>query len=830
MQIKLLKLIGYTRLMANNTHYFEWTPSKQMMVILGSNGSGKSSIISELTPVVSSSSNFKQGGEKHFHCHANGKDYKLISKYNRGTGHHSFLCNDEELNSGHTFKEQEELVMAHFGLNRELHEMLTGKMRFTKLKPNERKAWLTRMSVVNLDYAFNVYNKVRKELSNQQGTVKTINKRLVTEHHGVLNDSEMTQLKEVKQRLVSRIDLLYKTRDKKGVLHFRDETTARKELDSILDEARSLLMSFPMLPIQVKVDGYESFLELNNKKIEEYKSIQAVIARLVEELEELKSSNPNTAERMPPEEIQELKDRHEHHTRIAEEAISKYKKYTGRFPLVDISVNGDPSGKLTDLSDRWIKLLTTFPNNENGYLSKETAIKNAERLKELKSKYSTMEGMYLQINQRLNSFKECASITCPSCTHSFKPGVSEQDITIAEERKAKLDEAMDSCSNEIKVLEQYMTDFNEYVSYVHGYVQLTKEYNEFDTLWNYVAEHVVMYRTPAKYINDALDWRDAMQQLIVSKQAHAEATLLAQRLRVIAEMDQDALGFIKARTTALETEINNKTHVAADLQRKASHFNKAGNAIREWEDKYHSFIERWEQFIKKIVDTADNFVDKAYQAEIDAVNLELSSVHSRLSEMERHEERIKVLESEVNHAQQMATDLAILEKALSPKSGILGRYLLGFLQGVVKLVNAYINEIWTYRLEVLPSNVDKDGMDYKFPMHIAGGDVQPPDIEYGSDSQLEIVDFAFRMAILKFLHLDDMPLFLDEFSRTFDEQHRANAIPFINRLIENGIVNQVFFISHFESTHGAFNQAEFIVLDPANISTPEVFNKNLVLK
>ncbi|MFO5890429.1 hypothetical protein ACLBSJ_31920, partial [Klebsiella pneumoniae] len=66
------------------------------------------------------------------------------------------------------------------------------------------------------------------------------------------------------------------------------------------------------------------------------------------------------------------------------------------------------------------------------------------------------------------------------------------------------------------------------------------------------------------------------------------------------------------------------------------------------------------------MDTADNFVDKAYQAEIDAVNLELSSVHSRLSEMERHEERIKVLESEVNHAQQMATDLATPEKPVPP--------------------------------------------------------------------------------------------------------------------------------------------------------------------
>ncbi|MFO5452873.1 hypothetical protein ACLBO7_30410, partial [Klebsiella pneumoniae] len=69
---------------------------------------------------------------------------------------------------------------------------------------------------------------------------------------------------------------------------------------------------------QARLRGHESFLELNNKKIEEYKSIQAVIARLVEELEELKSSNTNTAERMSPEEIQELKDRHEHHTRTDE--------------------------------------------------------------------------------------------------------------------------------------------------------------------------------------------------------------------------------------------------------------------------------------------------------------------------------------------------------------------------------------------------------------------------------------------------------------------------------------------------------------------------------
>ncbi|MOA12203.1 hypothetical protein D3C78_1321760 [compost metagenome] len=172
----------------------------------------------------------------------------------------------------------------------------------------------------------------------------------------------------------------------------------------------------------------------------------------------------------------------------------------------------------------------------------------------------------------------------------------------------------------------------------------------------------------------------------------------------------------------------------------------------------------------------------------------------------------------------------MLIKALSPNGGLLGRYLLGFLQGVTAMVNAVIDEVWTYPLEVLPSKVDKDELDYKFPLKVAGGAVMASDIADGSDSQLEMVNFGFKWALLKFMGLDDMPLLLDEFGRTFDETHRANLIPFISRLIENGQVRQIFYISHFESTHGAFNQSEVMVLDPTNITVPEAFNKNVVIK
>lgn len=816
--------------MTSNINYFEWSPTKQMMVILGSNGTGKSSVMDELTPVVSDKNNFAPGGEKHFICRHKGNHYELISKYTKGTGWHSFLCNGQELNNGHTFREQEELVKQEFGLTREIHELLTGRLQFTKLKPQERRMWLTRMSVVDLTYVMEVYNKVRKEQNAQLGTVKTINKRLVSENHTTLNDSELAQLRDTKKKLNDRVNLLHTTRDKKGFRYFNNEEDAKRKLDFLIKEGHSLLREYHTLPVKDKIESYSEFTDIYNKKVNEFKSLEAVVARLVEELENLKISNPNTIDKITPEEINELKLQHEIYVQQAEFAQRAVNNYSDEFPLVNITVSGDPNGKLNELADRWITLLSSFPSNEDGWMSKETASNNLVLLKELKNKYSSMEGMFLQTIQRLTTLKECKSIICPSCTHSFKPGVSDEEVERLEQRKSKLSTAMDNTTAEIKKLEEYATQFQDYSSFVYSYVNLTKDYPEYATLWDYIAKNQIMYRTPAKYMTAALNWRDTMFKSIEAKQALESAKVLEQRLKVIAEIDQDALGYIKAKTAELENEINNKTHYIVDLTRKAANFKNVGDSIYDWQLRVEAFKNDWQEFTNQLKQTAEYFIDMAYQSEIDTVNLNLSDVHSRLIAMENHEIKIRTLEEEVRNASEVHSDLVLLEKLLSPKGGLIGKYLLGFLQGVTQLVNAYINEVWTYKLEVLPCDTDKDELDYKFPMHVAGGAVKPPDIEYGSDSQLEIVNFAFRMAMIKFMGLDDMPLYLDEFGRTFDEQHRANSIPFIARLIENGQVNQVFYISHFQSTHGAFNQAEYLVINPTNITVPEVYNKNVVLK
>jgi len=145
----------------------------------------------------------------------------------------------------------------------------------------------------------------------------------------------------------------------------------------------------------------------------------------------------------------------------------------------------------------------------------------------------------------------------------------------------------------------------------------------------------------------------------------------------------------------------------------------------------------------------------------------------------------------------------------------------------VKMINAVIAEIWTYPMEVLPSQVEKDELNYKFPLDVNNGAVMPEDISRGSASQRDIINFAFKLLVMKFLKLEEMPLYLDEFGSTFDEQHRLNLIPFINQMLEMNQIRQLFFISHFSTTHGAFNQADVCVIDPSNITVPQRYNEHV---
>jgi len=516
MQIKLLRLRKFKRLMTSNIQEFEWTPTKNIMLMLGSNGSGKSSIMDELTPLPSRHSNFEKGGEKEFHCFHNGNLYVLHSKYGHGTGHHSFKRNNEELNNGATFKVQEELCLQEFNETREIHEISTGRIKFTNMSTAKRREILTRMSTVDLTYALDVFRDLKTEHRSQKGVIDLITKRLVSENHDIPSDGEMTLMREETSRLTKRLNALFQEK-RNDVYSVSNVNALKMKLQSIMSEARECLTNYSVLPAAMKVKNHGEYQVEFNQVSEQYSAINAVINRLAEELEKLRTNSPATIE-VEEAEVDNLKKFVAEGLAKAEEAVRVMGSYTGQFPIVKFNTAGaDPFTKLDGMFDRWFELLATFPDNGNGWMSREEAAKKQERQRELRNVRMHISDKLEQANGRLSRLKGCETVACPQCDHEFKPGVDPNESTQLEAAKVKLHEAMDKLDAEVITINEYLEKFQDYSSYVFQFMQLTKDYPEFSELWEYCGANLIMFRTPAVHKTDALQWHTAMRGYVESK-------------------------------------------------------------------------------------------------------------------------------------------------------------------------------------------------------------------------------------------------------------------------------------------------------------------------
>ncbi len=835
MQIKLIRLKRFKRLMRSNIQEFEWTPTKQLMIMIGSNGSGKSSIMDELSPLPTppkggkGTDNFASGGQKEFHCYHNGSLYVLLSEYGHGTGKHSFKRDDEELNTGGTYKIQEELCLQEFGLTRELHDICTGRLKFTEMSTAKRREILTKMSVVDLSYAFNVFNILKTEARSQKGTVDTITKRLVNENHDIPSDAEISLLKTENGQLSERLNGLFLARQPNVQQGFNSEEEAIQYLTQLVDRAKSILHRYPTTPERVKAKNEAGYLEEKRLVQEQCAALQAVINRMAEELETLRGTNTEEME-VSPDQLKNLEEEISSTNDTLTKQFSLLESMSGPYPLVNLDLSNNPDGRLATMFSRWFSIVNAFPDNTEGYISSAKIESSRQNLSVLLARRRELDQAETTASQRLARLKACDSVVCPKCEHDFKPGVDETEGERLEAYLSKVRDAMGDTDVSILREEEYLEAAKEYRGHVNAFVQLTRDYTDFSPLWDYVAEHRLMFVTPSAMKMDMINWQERMGVLIGIHKNQALNERAAKRLATLNEIDRDAVAYTRNRISALEHEIHAKYSEQTTMTSFLEEIRRGEIDIRALNDEINKIIQGYQKWRERAMTHVEWLLDKAYANEIHEIQVRLAEGTRRLSTLEQRETTIRVLESEVENARETQADLNLLVKALSPNGGLLGRYLMGLMRGVTDIVNAYIAEVWTYKMEVLPSKVDRDELDYNFPLNIGDGAVIAPDIDKGSDSQLEMVNFSFCQAMRKFLHLEDFPLFLDEFGRTFDEQHRDNLIPFIARLIENGQFKQIFFISHYASTHGAFNQAEFMVLDPTNVTVPEHFNKNVVIR
>ena len=821
MFITCLYLKGYKRLLLRGIEEFRITPTEIQQLIIGTNGSGKSSVLDELSPLPAFSGDYTKGGGKVIKLSHRGHNYVLTSFLELGSKH-SFLMDEEELNPGGTSTVQKELVFSHFGNDNELHDVLTGRKRFTNMPALKRRDWIMRLSGNDMQFSITLFSKLKSKARDQVGVLKHLAKRLADEMEKLPTEEELDRLSNQAMQLKEELNFLMENREP----NLPSVAQATQSFDEMVEQLRTLsnrVLRYSAAPMP-RIEGLT--LESIETHILEHEreaaAHQARVDTMQEECERvsrivsaMRESNAKTLEELEAR-IATLRwdctviwENIPEDYRVESSADVLLSRTTALAPVIQEILNEIPSAQGRDFSQAE---RDSYLNEHNRLLT------HIQRLKEEIS----------QIEHRIRHIETAKNATCPQCKFSWIPGVGDMEKPELEARKEGVVKDLEQSEKDLEATAEWLEENAVFRDAVRRLNSLVAQHRELWPLWRGIASR----------------WSEtghAVAAIPVITQWHAALQLCSrvENMRKEIERDENALNLAKQHTDDTNesrlAELEQNISMAIDVVTYHRNAIKSLQAFRS----SASVIEKAKKLLEDKTEEVSAKLGMVIRAQrVDLINQMLSVRHSQLAQAENALNNARasaaVVEEIKRSNEKAKADLAafnVLVEELSPTEGLIADQLKGFMNCFVEQMNAVIEQVWTYPLHVLPCGIESEEMDYLFPLSVNNDALVSKDIAYASASQIDIVDLAFVLVVMLYLNLDDYPLFLDEVGTSMDEQHRFNLIAFIKQFVETKRCSQLWMISHYATQHGAFVSAEVCVMDGANIVVlPNIYNRHVYMR
>ncbi len=819
MKIEYLKLYNFKRFALNSIKSFTYTPELKTQLILGTNGSGKSSLLNELSPLPARSKDFYDGGYKEIHISHNNHKYKLCNHYNNK---HSFIKDDEELNTGGTLSVQKALVFQEFRLNDKLHEILTGKINFCDMSVSDRRKWFTELSNNDYNYILSVYDKIKEKYNTLNTELKITRQLIVQEELKIIDDE---QIENVKNRLSELDSLIKKLSTLKTHVDF-DERNLINQLNVIQNELT--VSTDKILHLRQNINyhyiHYNPISNYNDRKTELssilYHSQQELNSKiqnyttLENQLKELESQKSYDEILKELENIGEQQRLLENEYCSLENIETIYKHFLSiKDTLVNILIELESNSDLRYSKENYkviqdkLELLNTSLNNKSVLESKLRRI------------------IYDQENSLKNH-----QVECPNCSHKWIPGYN---IEIYESTKSELENLLESIKKDNEEKDRLIEYKNNLIDYFNKYKMLLDIFKSYENLnFIYDSLKIDIQNNPSLAVNKIHFLESQIKQayefynLEVSKKElkqlieNKEKDLDTIKTKIIEDLKKYELE-IKLLT---EQENNYKKELDL-LNKQIQNYESINKGIIYIEDKLKNYNSLSKDYLTLKINEGINHIINPLLSETIELQNKLSSIHSQKSYVESLKNKVLELEKDYNASK-------ILMEVLSPKTGIIAESLINFINDIIAYITDLVNEVWTYRIEIVPIEIDNenDSLDYRFSLKVDNND-PIEDISKGSNGIKEIINLAFKICVLFYLDFKGYPLYLDEFGSSFDSQHRLNANKIIHKLINDDNFSNIFMISHYEESYGSLNNTDIIVLDSSNINlTTKNFNTVAVIE
>ena len=129
-------------------------------------------------------------------------------------------------------------------------------------------------------------------------------------------------------------------------------------------------------------------------------------------------------------------------------------------------------------------------------------------------------------------------------------------------------------------------------------------------------------------------------------------------------------------------------------------------------------------------------------------------------------------------------------------------------------------------MEILPLKEDNE-LNYSFQFTVNNGE-PIKDINLASKGQKEIMDLAWVLAIFHQMKLGkSYPLKLDEPDGGLNNEHRVRLLNFLQQMMQNEDLGQLFMINQFPSVYDSFISSQTLCIKEEGILLPAEYNQDI---
>lgn len=820
MFIKSLEIKDNTRLMIRGTTHLKINFDEIYQLILGTNGCGKSTIMQELSPLPANGQDYIKNGYKIIIVEHNNKLYQLSSHFPKTAGDHSFidLSTGEELNPGGTKTVQSTLVKEQFGYDQELHDVLTDQIKFTNMSPLNRRDWLTRMSGTNLDFAIELFNKLKRVTRDEDAVLKHLTTRLNKESADLLSQDAINEMQTELKRLDDHIKLLYTHRINENI---SDPDTNLSRLEKHIKDIKNKTYEFLRLPFDRIFDDINSFDDFKARgKLLEFEITNAKknIETYQAEHNEIKNILVDISEQSDIDSIkQQLTDYHQQVDIGFEQLRMLDKSVQNAQELFGIA-----KGIVQPLTE----IVTQMPDNTEGLFTREKREQAMQQYEALSNRLTFLKQKMDHLHYHLDGIKNMQSTECPKCHHVFKAGVDESTVPNMEKDLAAMSAEYTNKDTERNNVSAYLDDMNRYIELNKQYRNTIRNNPTLQMIWDHINK-VDLTKQPPKVIvslfTTALDDLRILSSIerLMPEIYRLEATLdKINSATTGGKYTEERLIKLETMIRGAQDTINTNAALSSKMRQSYEQYKKLQDA--------HSVLMRMFNEARELAETViKSYKKAAIENDITQTNGKIARVGYDYQEAQNKQNIINdVIRSRDISAEKNDLFKLILNE-INPTNGLIADMFKQFINQFVEQVNIIINKVWEHPIEVLPCGIDDSGLTYKFPLRVNNKPYGPPDGSKGSNSQVTIVNFAFKIVVMIYLGLESYPLYLDELAPDLDEKHRINIINFVRSFVESKRCSQMFMVSHYETGYGGFTNAQILILDSENLlELPNSYNEH----